>query len=524
MHNLARVWLVGCLATAATTASTVLTAILAVTTTSNDRLPSALRVLLFVGLGFSFLESLSLIYFTAFYVRNVRNQYLYLKKTVWSVLGFGVVVGFVAAALSLLTLVWLVIEQSKLSQRILGSMPIVWLATWFGCWGLSILSQFILFVILGIWIKQHLESQSNGRIDIDSGTRVPPTTQEVAVEELRSVYSRETTIAELPRTPTAKRSGSDLQQPAPGMAPLVATTSRTRLVGPNLSAKSSMDMAFPAGEARPIDNAFDHWDTSSVHDEIRAAVGAMPISRGVLETIPGSRPESPAEAEEGPFLPESPHISPSHTASPPPQIASSPPQAITSDTATALGDWSSSPSRNIPTSSPPSSPPNFSRPTSKQKNQPLIPSFETSMQEIIHPLFRTSSPHPPPIATSGTMVTASPLANQPITPRTLASLRSHSKSASAVNIGYTKPTGHWRAMPSISQASERRPSTSGSIVGPGSPPPGSPGPSIADEEELPPILPGFVLSAGQRSSMLGYANRKSVKRDGRGNRMSGGAF
>jgi hypothetical protein len=34
-----------------------------------------------------------------------------------------------------------------------------------------------------------------------------------------------------------------------------------------------------------------------------------------------------------------------------------------------------------------------------------------------------------------------------------------------------------------------------------------------DEAELPPILPGFVLSAGSRSSLVGYGKRKSVKKD-----------
>lgn len=45
---------------------------------------------------------------------------------------------------------------------------------------------------------------------------------------------------------------------------------------------------------------------------------------------------------------------------------------------------------------------------------------------------------------------------------------------------------------------------------------GSPGPSIIEEDELPPILPGFVLSAGSRASLVGYGKRKSVKKSNRG--------
>lgn len=62
---------------------------------------------------------------------------------------------------------------------------------------------------------------------------------------------------------------------------------------------------------------------------------------------------------------------------------------------------------------------------------------------------------------------------------------------------------------------------------PDSPTLGSPGPSIADDEELPPILPGFVLSAGSRTSLMIYGKRKGL-RQGRsmsqlstGNRLSG---
>lgn len=47
----------------------------------------------------------------------------------------------------------------------------------------------------------------------------------------------------------------------------------------------------------------------------------------------------------------------------------------------------------------------------------------------------------------------------------------------------------------------------------GSSPLGSPGPSIVDDTELPPILPGFVLSAGSRSSLVGYDKRKSLKNE-----------
>jgi hypothetical protein len=105
------------------------------------------------------------------------------------------------------------------------------------------------------------------------------------------------------------------------------------------------------------------------------------------------------------------------------------------------------------------------------------------------------------------MVTASPMAGQPITPKTLARLRSRSESH-----------GHWRAMPSIDY--NERPSTSGSVM---SSVQGSPGPSIVDEEEHGVILPAFVMTAGQRSSMLGYGKRKSMKKERRQSQLSVGS-
>jgi len=97
------------------------------------------------------------------------------------------------------------------------------------------------------------------------------------------------------------------------------------------------------------------------------------------------------------------------------------------------------------------------------------------------------------------------MANQTITPKTLARLRSNSETAPA----------HLKAMPSIDQSETQ--SIEDSVPDSptlGSSALGSPGPSIIDDEgDLPPILPGFVLSAGSRSSLVGYGKRKSVKKD-----------
>ena len=75
-------------------------------------------------------------------------------------------------------------------------------------------------------------------------------------------------------------------------------------------------------------------------------------------------------------------------------------------------------------------------------------------------------------------------------------------------------------MPSIDRTD--RPSTANSIM---SSVQGSPGPSIVetDDDDAPVILPAFVMTAGQRSSLVGYGKRKSMKKERRQSQLSIGS-
>lgn len=336
---------------------------------------------------------------------------------------------------------------------------------WFAAWGLSFLAESAVFAFIAKWTIRTQRPQSADYLDF--GIQPMHEIRPITNATRQSYNSEDPTLASPPRTPRTPSSSirhSSSTRVGPG-------SSRVKLIQKG-SARSSLD--FPPVEATSIDSAFDRWDTSSVHHEIRANIhSSPPVTRSGLETIPGSRPESPANALDGPFLPESPH-------------------AVSSDAPTAVDFYSSSPPRGT-TSSPPSSPPNFSRPTSRDQHKPVPNLLGSSMEDLIHPLFRPNSPRPPPIAIAGTMVTAAPNAGQPVTPRTVQRMRSN--------------TGPWKAMPSPSFSNAGSPPASPTA----SQGPGSPGPSIAEEENLPPILPGFVLSAGQRSSFQWYSRRKSTK-------------
>jgi hypothetical protein len=449
--------------------------------------------LLFIVFGISVANLISLACFCRFYVRGLTSHALGFRSTAWGIYSIGVLSSLVSLTISGVSLVWLVIKRDDLPEDILGAHPLTILAIWFGLWGGSGLLQVVMYSLLGLWTRAVLKTYRASRMDLGFEIRAPsmqivrrPSTRRTN----RSFGSQDGTLHSPPRTPVS-RGGSTTRRSS---ATRVGTGSSKIKLVPN-SARSSLDpVPFPVIVNRAIDSAFDNWDTSSVGHEIRSVIhSSPPVTRAGLETIPGSRPDSLADALDGPYLPESP-------------LSNSSPHAITSDTATAL-NWSSSPPRALK-SSPPSSPPNFSRPTSSGQGDNKMPPpkfavFDPSMQDLIHPLFRPNSPHPPPVATAGTTVTASPLADQILTSQSLARLRSNSAPG----------PGQWRTMPNLGDKSE---SMSNEESVPDSPTlgsVGSPGPSIVDDADLPPILPGFVLSAGARSSLVGYGKRKVVKRD-----------
>jgi len=99
------------------------------------------------------------------------------------------------------------------------------------------------------------------------------------------------------------------------------------------------------------------------------------------------------------------------------------------------------------------------------------------------------------------MVTASPMADQLITPKTLARLRSNSTPGSCPQV---PPEMERTATMTTDESVPDSPTLGSDMLG-------SPGPSIVDDLELPPILPGFILSAGSRSSLVEYGKRKSMK-------------
>lgn len=135
-------------------------------------------------------------------------------------------------------------------------------------------------------------------------------------------------------------------------------------------------------ERRPSDG-FETWDIASTPASADSA-GSLAALRAAhlqrLETIPGSRPVSPAHPLDGPF-----------------------PEACEDEEAD-----------EVPESFPPFAPSMGHRPSAHQQQQ------QPQDQSHIHPLFRSDSPTPSPTASPGTIITSSPFAGQLVNPNEIA--------------------------------------------------------------------------------------------------------
>ncbi|RMZ67142.1 UV excision repair [Pyrenophora seminiperda CCB06] len=190
-------------------------------------------------------------------------------------------------------------------------------------------------------------------------------------------------------------------------------------------------------------DGFESWDTSSVSLPARESVlqQTVPYRGPNLEPIPGSRPNSPARALDGPFLSELPEED-DEELTPPPRMM-----------------------------------PDISRPPS-----PAV------SEAHIHPLFRSESPSglPPPMATPGTSILASPLSSEAIAcpPRMFNRMRSNSGRSQATVAPSIRQTRSFIRDPGASIRSMSR----------------SPSPP---SRAITPPIPDFVLNSSPRSSMSG---------------------
>jgi hypothetical protein len=438
---------------------------------SLSSLGPAIQFLAFIAFAINILAICNLSAVVLLYVPKLKSgSNAWSNALFWRSLAMSIATASVAALLSFVSLVWATSRAIILPEKVMGRRVKASLFAWFAVWGVCALLQIGAYTLIVMWTKHALHSRSHGAVDLDMGVGSPEMGQSPLQPRptAESFRSQDPTLTSPPQTPTTIGMASTLRLSQSGSKAGPAT-SRTRLVHSTSFTKDSAKSSFEytSSEAVSIDHPFDHWDGSGLGHEVCSTMqSTSPVARSGLATIPGSRPESPATALDGPFLPDMPHAASSYA------LPNSPKASL---------------------SSPPSSPTNFSRPTSRQTSHPYQPILETPPEDLIHPLFRPSSPHPAPVAMAGTMVTASPLAGQSITQKSLTRMRSASMPVQTSPLKESAP-----ALP--------EPWSNAEYSGPG-----SPGPSIIEDEEGGSDIPGFILSAGQRSSLVGYGRRKSVK-------------
>lgn len=260
-------------------------------------------------------------------------------------------------------------------------------------------------------------------------------------------------------------------------------SSKTRLLSGNRSLRSqrsqrsikrppSLDSVRHRERSNTADDSFDSWDTSSVDPQHRQTVldtSSPAAGSRFLETIPASPTTSRSPSPGTPLDLE------------PPRRA-------------ARRSRSYSPA-SIRTQLP--------------KPQRSFTQQTSASESHIHPLFRSDSPTPPPLATPGTVVIAAPQAGQVISDRQ--SIRSLSRMRSGSLPAVSSPLttqGSFESFPhvntkSFSTASDESKSDE----------------SIEELDEMPereitPPIPEYILNAGSRTSLHGYEVRKTQSRDG----------
>lgn len=396
--------------------------------------------------------------------------------------GASIFLCFSAAAASVAALVRLGHASRTLPEHILGSTTTGFLIGSAVALGLSFAFQLIFLVTRYVSIRLHnLSDDKQTQGDAESRRSPQPRVKGIPYHETLAVLSKRVSLSMSPPGSSGGRSATETMSSfrsslSHAVRPI---TSRSRLLPK--SQRSSVRSSVRPGSIdssgwheRPsvAEDGFDTWDTSSVDTHTRQTVMAStsPVPGRFLETIPASPAVSRSPSPGSPLDLPPPGITRSRSRS------FSPAGSVRSAYSQALS---------------------VSRP----------PSAATVTEAHIHPLFRSDSPTPPPIATPGTVVTAAPLAGQILPDRKILH-RMRSGSFPVVS----SPLSRQGSFDNFHQRDAR-----GSI----SP---SLSPEVREEPEeeretrvqdaerkMTPPIPEWVLSAGSRLSLSG---RKLKTADG----------
>lgn len=279
----------------------------------------------------------------------------------------------VAVLVTIAALAQICAEHASEERSVLG--------TAFGMWCISVLSQAVLYAIL------FSTAGSRSQASTDAAERPPESSpnHKTSTSVAMSILPPPPRLQSAPLSPRLSGHSSPRSSIRESIQHVLSPMgSRTRLLRQaSFQSDKGPYTDPPIPPVREADG-FETWEVDSEADE---AAASRPRLR--LETIPQSRPVSPAHALDGPF-PESDYdVLPENLPLP--------------ESPVLLND----PSSQVATYSPASHSPMTGRFPFPNSRRP-----SANDQSHIHPLFRTDSPAPPPAASPGTIVTASPYGGQ----------------------------------------------------------------------------------------------------------------
>ncbi|KAJ4378779.1 hypothetical protein N0V86_005651 [Didymella sp. IMI 355093] len=437
--------LFGALALSGTAADTILSIVEAAAISNTQ------ASLLIIAAAASALDAISLCCIGFYIFQDVRRRGGFMEqssKIRRALVGVSVVLSSAALIVSLV----LIISIKSKWDTLIGSSSAGSISNWEGSfaghvvvWVVSCIGQIALYS--SIFWKRHTPKLQPITV---SGPRDSVMSEMRSVQPSRNMFDMKPTLPSsplanlgaLPSPTFSTRSSQSLKSFRESLRHAVRpVTSRSTLIS---RPSFNRDTRSIYSDAHSIDNVshldgFDSWDTSSVSNQARDAVMQAPSKGTPLDPIPDSRSVTPARALDGSFLPEIDEELAEEELVAPRMIS------------------------------------DVSRPPS-----PAV------SEAHIHPLFRSESPVPPPEATPGTNILASPLADQVIA----CPARSYNRMRSNSNLR-NNPAGPSPLAPTQSLRGRALSQSAGART-----------PSPPSREMTPPI-PDFVLNSSPRSSLSG---------------------
>jgi len=465
--------IVGAIGTGSLIALLVITIAFAANLTKSGLAVGGLAIASAVLCGFALVGMLFVVVRRFYLVRDGRGE----KGRKWQFQKIPLAIGALLLVWSLMTIatfVWIQYTDNRdLPPTTLGTSSHYLLATGWALWGIFMVSQILYSKDIARRAKKEYDAEQAAANDeggqpqpeLADLSRPPTAPPEPSNEVSADLGSPESIIS------SRRRSVSDTMRSIRNSFTNVVRpiTSKTGLVDHKTQSRAaSLDSG--TGEREIVEDGFDSWDTSAVE---------TPAWKSVMES--------------------------SNTNSSPPSTTSPHPRIL--ETIPASPTTSRSPSPGYPLDLPPpntyahrsrsQSPASFRMMAQSERSRAASPAGSESH---IHPLFRSDSPTPPPSATPTSIITAAPNAGQ-VLPDLSVVRRKRSGSLSV-------PSPLVYSTSFDNTALERRREGKAPVEDTEESEKWSEATTPAGERAMTPPIPDWILGAGQRTSMHGYAKRK----------------